>query len=161
MCRSASPSLINECYCRGAAIGLSIARVSGELSGPRKLSPRISLPVPFSLLPDALFKGEWSPVDSGRWRHADHVTLGESRAVVRLARLLLRKAPFHRMKFLSLQDNMPTSGAMTRGRSTSWPLNFLCRQRSAASLAGALQILLPWVESDRQPADDLSRRIDL
>ena len=43
VCRSVKPSLINECYCRGAALGLSVVRASGELSGPRKLSPQLSL----------------------------------------------------------------------------------------------------------------------
>ena len=37
-----------------------------------------------------LFDGsvDWKVVDYGRWQRADHITLGESRAVVKVARML-------------------------------------------------------------------------
>ena len=58
---------------------------------------------------------------------------------------------------LSLQDNMATSGAFTKGRSAAPSLNFLARQRGATAVAADLGVMLPWVQTSLQPADEISR----
>ena len=114
--------------------------------------------MPFTTLPPEVFeKDAWTPISWGRWRWEDHVTLGESRVIVRLAQLLLSTPGCHRSKSLCLEDNQPTAGAMNKGRSTAPALNFLCRRRAGSCLAGGISILLPWVESAKMPADELSR----
>ena len=116
--------------------------------------------VPFTKLPAELFDNDltqWEDVDAGRWIYNDHITLGESRAVVKLVRALAACSQAHRSKSLLLEDNRPTSGAFMKGRSQSKSLKFLLRQRAASSIAAQLQLYLPWVESERQPADALSR----
>ena len=64
-------------------VDLSIARANGDLSGLKAPSKPIVPTIPFSLIPARLFLQErWLPAQAGRWRAADHVNLGELRAVV-------------------------------------------------------------------------------
>ena len=79
------------------------------------------------------------------------------RSVVFLALVLASHVCVHRHKFLALEDNMSTAGAWTKGRSSSPLLNYLLRRKSASLLAAEIQLLLPWVETTLQPADELSR----
>jgi hypothetical protein len=116
--------------------------------------------VPFTRLPNTLFDDDhtcWEEVAAGRWRYADHITLGESRVVVRLVRSLAACSRLHYSKVLFLQDNMATAGAMAKGRSPSPVLNYLCRQRAASTLAARLTLVLPWTETSLMPADGISR----
>ena len=96
----------------------------------------------------------------GRLAIADHITLGEGRTVIKLLELLTGDVRCHRRRVISLQDNRPISGSFSKGRSTSGPLSYICRQRTAFGVAAEVQLLLPWVQSKLMPADDLSRAID-
>ena len=80
--------------------------------------------------------------------------------MVRLARTLALTVGMHRSTAVTLQDNRPTSGALTKGRSPSFPLNLICRQKAAACLAAQLRLIVPWCETSKQPADWVSRLID-
>ena len=115
--------------------------------------------IPFTRIPDAILDAEWTPLLWGRWRDADHITLGEGRTVIKLLELLAKEPRCHRRRLLSLQDNRPVSGSFAKGRSTAPPLNHLCRQKASFSLAAELQLLLPWVQTSRMPADELSRKV--
>ena len=94
---------------------------------------------------------------AGRWRHADAIVLGEGRAIVKMVRLLARSPRLHEQVVVSLQDNMALAGAMQKGRSPTRELNYLLRQRAAGTLSSGTRVILPWVETRLQPADDLSR----
>ena len=114
------------------AVGLTVARLDGGLSGLKRPEKRITPSVPFSRIPQELFDASvcvWSDLDAGRWKWPDHITLGESRAVVRLLDLLLWIPSFFRRFVISLQDNRPTSGSMMKGRSPSPALNFFSFER--------------------------------
>lgn len=133
---------------------MPLAAGGGAKFPHRSLQPT----VPFSLLPDEFFDRErWTPVERGRWRYGDHITLGESRTVLRLLNRVSAWPALQGHVVFSLQDNMPTACSMTKGRSPSFPLNRLLRKKAAVCLAARLRAFLPWVESARQPADDLSR----
>ena len=114
------------------------------------------------MLPEELFQpsSEWTVVGQGRCGHSDHITLGEARAVVRLCRRLLEDARAHHAAVISLQDNMPVRGSVSKGRSPAPQLNYLLRRKSAACLAADVKLIMPWVESSRQPADGLSRYVE-
>ena len=114
--------------------------------------------IPFSLLPARLFEQErWLPVQAGRWRASDHVNLEELRASVRLCEQLSATPPRRNHIYYSLEDNSTTSGAVAKGRSSSWPVNFFLREKASACLVGEISLLLPWVQTDIMPADGLSR----
>lgn len=144
---------------RGEHPGRTVARLGGELTGLKHPEREIIPTVPFTRLPQELFDGtvKWSDIQSGRWRYADHITLGEARTVVRLCQLLAREPTARRHVIFSLQDNQPCAGSMTKGRSPSAALNYLLRKKAALCIASLLRLLLPWVESAKQPADLLSR----
>ena len=99
----------------------------------------------------------WFQIMHGKWRYADHITLGEARVVVKLIRLISSIKQCHGFKVLSLEDNMACSGAFGKGRSCSPALNFLARQRSASAIAAEVVMLLPWVQTSIQPAVEISR----
>ena len=50
---------------------------------------------------------------------------------------------------------------MNKGRSLAHELNHLLRQKTAAALASRIEILIPWVETIRQPADKISRCLNV
>ena len=49
------------------------------------------------------------------------------------------------------------SGSFTKGRSPAPAVNHLARQRSALCIASAIGLVLPWVPSTEQTADDIYR----
>ncbi len=157
-----SVKLAEECLVRGMRPGKTLLKLDGVASGSKFIHKPIERNVPYTKLPPALFAEDrvWWPLESGRWRWSDHITLGEARAVVRLTECLAAHPATRRHKVLSLQDSMPCMCAMAKGRSPTGPLNYLVRRRSASALGGELGVLLPWVQSRLQAADGLSRRLD-
>jgi hypothetical protein len=121
---------------------------------PRELAPTI----PFTRVPHALFAPErWLPLSRGRWRHPDHITLGEARAVIRSLQIAATDVSQHHSFLFNFEDNMAVSGSFNKGRSSTHSLNYLCRKRAAWCLVTAMRLVLPWVETVLQPADGLSR----
>lgn len=148
---------IEDLLRQGEAMGRSIARLDG-LHGAKFPEKALVPTVPFTLLSPQLFDdGRWLEVEHGRWRYGDHITIGESRTVLKMVRRVAAWPGLHGMALFSLQDNMPTACSMTKGRSPSFSLNRVLRMKAAACVAARLRVFLPWVESARQPADKLSR----
>ena len=85
--------------------------------------------------------------------------LCEGRANVRLLEILSGCRRCHRHKALSLQDNSSWAGATSKGRSQSPSLNYLLRRKAGLSLLSEIACLLPWCETSKMPADELSRAI--
>lgn len=141
----------------GELLGRTVARLDvcgGAKFGERDLQPT----VPFTLLPDKFFVEErWQLVSRGRWQYKDHITIGESRAVVKMLNRVAAWPRLHQHFLFSLQDNRPTACAMAKGRSTSFSLNRILRQKAAICLAACIRVALPWVETAKQPADKASR----
>ena len=143
---------------RGMRPGFSVTKLDGSFTGRRSQEEPWRRQTPFSLLEIADFPSTgWEPVHHGRWKYPDHITLGEGRTVVKVARALAAVASCHRRRVAALEDNMAVSGATAKGRSPSPALNYLCRQKAANTVSAQIQLLLPWVETSRQPADELSR----
>ena len=143
----------------GGSLGYTVARLDGGMTGLRRPEQTIRRTKPFSLLPDRVFKpdDQWTVVGQGRWRTADHITLGEGRCVVKISRIAAATPALHRTVVPILEDNQGVSGAVNKGRSPAHELNHLLRQKTAAALASRIKILIPWVETIRQPADKISR----
>ena len=143
----------------GEAPGLTISNLNGSLDGLRDPHKELKRSKPFCRLPDALFhEGRWIEVLAGRWRHADHITIGEARAVTKLLAWLSQVPSLVGRVLFSLEDNRPCACAMTKGRSSSWGLNFYLRRRTAYSILCNFRLFLPWCQSSLMPADQASRR---
>ena len=112
---------------------------------------------PSSQVPEALDRASWRPVCAGRWKAGDHITLGEARAALVLLRLLAGLVDALHHKFSSLEDNMAVAGAWRKGRSSAFGLNRLMRKRAALCLASGIELVMPWIDTRRMPADQLSR----
>ena len=130
--------------------------------GVKNVHSKLEATVPFSRLPDAIFESErWHAVCSGRWRWEEHIVLGEARSALKVLSAAAQDKQLHCCMLSNLEDNAAVSGAFSKGRSAVWELNVLCRRRAALCLATGIRFLLPWVETARQPADQLSRtRLD-
>ena len=102
-------------------------------------------------------RGDWLSILHRRWRFGEHISLGELRVVVWIARLLAATPFAHGHRVLNLEDNWATSGSCRKGRSCSNSLNFLLRKRTASTLASETSLHLPWVQTDVQPADEATR----
>ena len=154
---TATPEEMAALFEQGERPGLSIARVSDTGGVKNPFKPLLPT-VPFSLLPQSLFEtNRWEYVDHGRWHYNEHITIGECRTVLKLVRRLSSFTSAHDSAVFSLQDNRPTAGAVAKGRSASFGLNRILRMKAAIRLAAKLRMILPWVESAKMPADQLSR----
>jgi len=151
---------IRDVFMRARQLAYSVPRVDGVLSGLKRPERVLTRTVPSTVLPPTLFdRDRWRTVDKGRWRDADHITLGEGRAVIRLLRRLAAAPEWHGRLVMSLEDNQPICGALTKGRSPALHILRLCRQKAAVCLAASIRLVLPWVETLLQPADFDSRDV--
>ena len=78
---------------------------------------------------------------------------GGMRVIVLLSWLLCSNWQARRRKYIVLEDNFPCAASVMKGRSPSPSLIFLLRKKAAHCLASEVVLLLPWVESELQPAD--------
>ncbi len=155
--KPADDDLMQAIWLCGRATGKTVASLPG--GGPKRSLGVLEATVPFSRLPPRAFDGPWMDVCAGRWQWSDAIVLGEGRAAVKLVRIIASSPGLHEQVAISLQDNMALAGAWLKGRSPTRELNFLLRERAAGSLASGTRVILPWVETRLQPADDLSRRL--
>ena len=154
-----APALLRRLFCAGARPGMTVCRLDGDIRGTKDPERALRAGTPFSRVPPTLVAPDtaWTELARGRWKHPDHITLGEGRAVILLLNALAATPSAHKTRIMSLMDNFPWGAAMAKGRSPSRPLNFLLRKRAALSLASQTYASLPWIDSERQPADRASR----
>ena len=107
----------------------------------------------------AVLVGNWHWWDfmAATWRAADHINAGEIRATLLWLEVLARSPECRHLRVLLLSDSTVAIGAMSKGRSSSFPLNRLLRRRMALEAAGGFTTTLRWVTSKVMPADRLSR----
>ena len=69
------------------SLGYTVPRLSGDLSGLRRIEAGFKRTKPHNTLPAELFDGSlhWQVLERGRWLYPDHVTLGTSRGEGRRA----------------------------------------------------------------------------
>ena len=146
----------------GEVVGRTVAGAGDCRKGAKRPDRLLMATVPFTRVPATLFHpSRWHCLCAGRWTWEDHITLGEGRAVIKMLNVLLQAPITHGQFVINFEDNMPVSGAFSKGRSAVWAFNMLCRRKAALVLAGGYRLLLPWVETSLQPADQLSRDIDV
>ena len=86
-----------------------------------------------------------------------HVNLEEARALVRYVKWILRSSKRCGHRLVILVDSKVVIGAVTKGRSSSTPLNALVRRLAALTFAGGLVLHFIFVPSAHNPSDWPSR----
>jgi hypothetical protein len=139
-------------------LGHALAREGGELGGLKNIDRICSPSIPFTKLPHTLFvEDRWLSINAGRWKMSEHITLGESRGIVKVLEAVSLVPSLHGSLIFSLCDNMACAGAHSKGRSSVFAFNRTIRRKAALALSCLIRTLLPWIETNRMPADGLSR----
>ena len=110
-------------------------------------------------------------IDPSRWswnvahsypytRRKDHINILELRSILHALEWRSRVTSFNSCRFLHLSDSQVCLSVLTKGRSSSRPINRLLRRAAALCLALDLLPLWAWVESRLNPADEPSRRYE-
>lgn len=99
----------------------------------------------------------WTKVDGAKWDRVEPIPVLEGRSVVWLLQHLARSQKNLGRKHLVLSDSMSVTLALTKGRSSSSPMNRVCRQVAALCLATGMTIHVRWIPSELNPADLPSR----
>ena len=157
-----SEELALECIASNAVMGKAMTREDRPFEGVASPEAPVTRAKPLSLLPAELLdlpQEAWSTVCAGGWKFADHIHLGESRVVLKLSQLMAAEVRAHRRKVSSLQDNTVASSMYSKGRSSRPPLNYLARRKGSYSIGSDIGLMLPRVETYRQPADGASRNM--
>ena len=154
------PELALECWRSSFAPGKAVCKLDGTLGSKWGTRQTISPTIPFALLPSQVFSSSWAVLHQRRWDRAGHITIGEGRALFKVIQALASCASCHVHRVLSLQDNMAVAAVISKGRSSSYALNYVCRRRSASCLASQISLACPWVGTSLQPADGASRELD-
>ena len=152
--------LIKAVFCTSSTPAKTVIKLDGNIKHLKHPEKEFAPSVPFIKILHEVFETQenpWLALEHGRWQTADHITLGEGRGVLRLLKRLAAVENCHRCKVISLEDNTPVAGSMSKGRSPAPALNFLLRKRCAHCVAAQLTVILPWSETAFMPADELSR----
>ena len=152
--------LLEKCFAAGNQTGCTIARLDGSFKHLKDPLKEMAARIPISKIPKDLMADpkRWAALWHGRWKHSEHITLGEGRTTNILLEHLVSLPEAHSHRIMSLCDNMPWCMATTKGRSPTYRLNVLLRRRSALLLASGIQMPHPWMDTARMPADSFSRR---
>ena len=91
----------------------------------------------------------------------EHINVREGRAFLARLRWVLRARSRHGHRIVILVDSRVWLGGVTKGRSSSLPLNSLLRQVAALVMAGGLVLYVVFIPTAWNPADDPSRGLVL
>lgn len=108
-------------------------------------------------VPVGFIGNNWSQVDGAKWDRTESIPVLEGRSVVWLLQHLARSQKNIGRKHLILTDSMSVTLALAKGRSSSGPMNRICRQVAALCLATGMTAHLRWIPSELNPADLPSR----
>ena len=120
------PDLITMFFEKGCRPRYTVLGLDGSLDRLRRPELALSRNVPFTKVPLGADSqpATWQPIAAGRWKHADHIILGERRGSL-VGLNLVALAGWCRKRVLSLMDNLAWCGASAKGRSPAFPLNNL------------------------------------
>jgi len=102
--------------------------------------------------------GRWREVFRLQWEHPEASNILESRIILLAIRHLVRSWGHHGKRVVLFTDNLAALSVISRGRSSSPALRFICRCLAAYTIGCDIRLLLRWVESRRNHADGPSRQ---
>ena len=103
-------------------------------------------------------EASWSTIISSPWRRVEHINSLELRAVLLALHWLLSYPSAHSSRVYLLVDSAVALYSLWKGRSSSAPLLLVLRRISALLLASGVGLLVGWLPSAVNPADEPSRR---
>eukprot|EP00438_Fugacium_kawagutii_P024621 Skav207650 [mRNA] locus=scaffold2758:77333:83766:+ [translate_table: standard] len=103
-------------------------------------------------------KWEWHVAHSYAFQKEEHINVLELRALNHTMEWRLRRSTFGNCRAMHLCDSQVVLGVVVKGRSSSRQLNRLLRRLAALLVAGGGGVVVGWVESHLNPADEPSRR---
>ena len=107
----------------------------------------------------AVAGGWWSEIVSARWLYTGpHINAFELQAILTALRWCASRPALLDTRILLLSDSAVAVAAVAKGRSSSFPLLRVLRRIAATSLACGISLWPRWVPSERNPADEPSRR---
>ncbi len=99
----------------------------------------------------------WHTIVSSRWLRAEHINVLELRALCTAVRWVLSFRHSVGCRLLLFSDSTVTVGAVSKGRSSSLPLNRRLRYLASLVFAFGLSVAVRWLPSELNPADGPSR----
>ena len=108
--------------------------------------------------PHMLQPGFWHEVLAGQWHFKEAIHILEARVVLLAVRRLARNVGLRGFRHLILCDNMSVVLAISKGRASDFGLLQICRKIAAYSVACDFKVKVRWVVSERNLADEPSRR---
>jgi integrase len=111
-------------------------------------------PVPHPITLDA----RWVEVVASQWRYPEHINLLEATSVGSALRRAASSPSAMGTHVMIWSDSMVVTGAIRKGRSSSFKLLARLRAHTALVLAMGFYVHLNWIPTDSNPADEPSRR---
>lgn len=108
----------------------------------------------FSELPE----DGWQVIVASNWAYPDHINVLEVRAVATAVKWAIKHRESLGSRLRLYSDSLVAVGALSKGRSSSPTLLRRLRSVSAWLLASGMRLLLSWIPSELNPADEPSRR---
>ena len=145
----------------GVQPAFTVSRLDGSIAHMRDPLKELKARIPIPRIPGAVLEEDrlWVPIAQGRWKFNEHITLTEGRATNILLQRLALIPDAHGKTHISLCDNLGWCAASAKGRPPAYGLNQLLRRRAAILVASDMQVLHPWVDTHRMPANSLSREV--
>lgn len=95
----------------------------------------------------------WSRVAQVKWSRKEHINVGEARSTLLAVRHSSRSPQVRGRRVLIFSDSLVTVGCMSKGRSSSYPLNQQCRRAAAHILFWGTRLYMRYIPSALSQAD--------
>ena len=109
------------------------------------------------LPPEIVDERRWRTVIQGEWSYDEHIMVQEGRATLLCLRREARNVGSHGTLIGVLSDNLSSTLAFDKGRSSNFALLSLCRRAAALTIGCRFRFRIRYVETDRNAADKGSR----
>ena len=101
---------------------------------------------------------KWITSIKYKWKEEERIHLLEGEALVLGVRWFIRTSANHGKRLLVFVDNTALIGAIRKGRSSKPRFNRICQRVASLCLAGNVELIVRYINSDDNPADEPSRR---
>ena len=105
-------------------------------------------------------KWEWRHCRAFKWKRSEHINLLEMKAALHAIQWRGRRSAYRDFRTMLLIDNQSVLAVIAKGRSSSRKVNLLLRRLAALCCALNVYLLVCWVDTADNPADEASRWYD-